>query len=387
MSAKKNGKRLFEIVSFFIYDLGRAVDLNKAQEAVREAGFPADDYLPTEKRKVQSRDTPASLSLPTPFCFPVGESGYEKIVDVHAEIKIYDDGAMTIVIRERGRFRIDNLADAAARPVVRVGGEDLNIASWAARLFRHVNEGTAKAIVAPVSDERRDEESYTAFCLLDPPTDVESFFAEHRDEIAALIIGEKNRPRLHSGQINAALSRPFSYRADDLSVFDMDRCFIIEPRGDYEDILLIAEHANYRLLELRALDRLLDLRLEEAENDLVGYGVSKRNTPSKEASPSAKFARIQTLRFEALFILENLENSSKIIGDFYLCQIYDRLCEIFNTEGWKRSVERRLDILESVYDMAKTDTAQQRQLVLEIVFIAVCVIFPVLQIAQALIQK
>ena len=82
MRERANAKRLYEIVSFFIYDLGRAVDLDKAQEAVRVAGFPVEPFTAKEKRKVQSRDTPASLSLPTPFCFPVGESGYEKIADV-----------------------------------------------------------------------------------------------------------------------------------------------------------------------------------------------------------------------------------------------------------------------------------------------------------------
>lgn len=387
MRFKKTGKLRFEIVSFFIYDIGRAVELEKAQSLAREAGFPADSILPQEKRKVHSRDTPASLSLPTPLCFPVGERDYEKIGDARAEIKLYDDGTMTIMIRERGSFKIDALADAAARPIVRVGKEELNAASWAALLFRRVRSGIAKAVVAPVPETLHDQESYTAFCLQDAPADADAFLAEQKEEIAALIIGEKNKPRIHTGQIEAALSRPFSYRADDMAVFDMDRCFIIEPRGDYEDILLIAEHANYRLLELRALDRLLDSRLDEAEKDLVGYDVDRGAKHLKGASPRAKFARIQALRFEALFILENLENSSKIIGDFYLCQIYDRLCEIFNTEGWKRSIERRLDILESVYDMAKTDTAAQRQLVLEIVFIAVCVVFPVLQIVQALIQR
>ncbi len=101
----------------------------------------------------------------------------------------------------------------------------------------------------------------------------------------------------------------------------------------------------------------------------------------------AKFARIQSLRFEALFILENLENSSKIIGDYYLGQIYDRLCAIFNTDGWSRSVERRLDVLSSVYDMAKTDAAERKMLLLEIVFIVVCVVFPALQIWQALVLR
>ena len=100
-----------------------------------------------------------------------------------------------------------------------------------------------------------------------------------------------------------------------------------------------------------------------------------------------KVAHIQSLRFDALFILENLENSSKIIGDYYLGQVYERLCEIFNTEGWKWSVERRLDTLQDVYDMVKADTGESRMVALEVTFIVVCVIFPILQILQVMISK
>jgi len=96
-----------------------------------------------------------------------------------------------------------------------------------------------------------------------------------------------------------------------------------------------------------------------------------------------KFAHIQALRFDALFILENLENSSKIIGDYYLGQIYDRLCAIFNTEGWKWSVERRLETLQSIYDMVKTDTSERKLLFMEVIFIIVCIIFPIMQIYQS----
>jgi hypothetical protein len=382
MRRRKDQALPFEIVSFFIYDLGRSVDLSAARAAVQAAGYPTDEAQDGQAA-ARGRDTPASLSLPEPLRFSAAPARFERLADAEAEVKVYDDGAMTIVVRRRCDAPLDGVSDADKRPLVRTGDRDLNAAAWAELLFREVLAAVGPAVVSPVQDGRRDRETYTAFCLLDCPGKPQDYAEKRRREIAALIIGEDDAAALHESQIDASLSRPFSYRDDDLAVFDMDRCFLIARPGDYEDILLIVEHASYRLLELRALDQLLDVRLEEAEKDL--YAKIRRGGRLKGGSPQKKFARIQALRFEALFILENLENSSKIIGDFYLCQIYDRLCGILNTEGWKRSVERRLDILSSVYDMAKTDSAQRRSLVLEIIFIAVCVILPVLQIWQALL--
>jgi len=74
---------------------------------------------------------------------------------------------------------------------------------------------------------------------------------------------------------------------------------------------------------------------------------------------------LQPLRLDALFILENLENSSRIIGDYYLEQIYDHLCGIFNTQGWKRNVEKRLEILQSIYTLTKNDKTDSTMVLLE----------------------
>jgi len=200
---------------------------------------------------------------------------------------------------------------------------------------------------------------------------------------ASLISGEKPGI-LHKNQIDQVLADPFCYGKGDLAVFDMDRCLIIDPARDYEDLLLIAEHANYRLNELRVLDSLLDTWLEEAEHDVRrAYFAGKR---TRSGGLKLKIAKLQSLRFDALFTLENLDNSSKIIGDYYLGTVYDRLCKIFNTDGWKISVERRLDALQNVYEMIKYDSGENRMLKLEIIFIAVCIIFPLLQIVQAMVQ-
>jgi hypothetical protein len=150
---------------------------------------------------------------------------------------------------------------------------------------------------------------------------------------------------------------------------------------------MMAEHANYRLIELRELDFLLDKWLGEAEQDIRRLYISGRKRRFSDRGLRLKLAQIQSLRFDALFTLENLDNSSKIIGDYFLGSIYHRLCEIFNTDEWKVSIERRLNALQNIYELLKNDTTEQRMMTLELVFIAVCIIFPILQILQVMITK
>lgn len=414
MDPQDSELRLFELVYLSIHDVGRSVNLNELRRAISHAAA-LDSKL--GKTPAFRRDTPTSLSLPRPLRFPLDKAKADGLGKLLGEAKVYDDGAITVTIRARERLHLADLGRLTRENIVVDQEKRYSLEDWAKELFRRVLEMVAPAVIDPVPEERRDCESNLAFCLLECPEGPEAYLASHRETAAALLVGADEGAYLHESQISAALGRPFSYSTGDLAVFDMDRCLIIDPNGDYEDILLIVEHANYRLLELRALDRLLDFRLEEAEKDLTDYGrligkkrlkrkfhrnrfISNVPVPMHEpvkqgkpgqkkrvTAPMAKFARIQSLRFEALFILENLENSSKIIGDYYLGQIYDRLCAIFNTDGWSRSVERRLDVLSSVYDMAKTDAAERKMLMLEIVFIVVCVVFPALQIWQALVLR
>jgi hypothetical protein len=374
--------RLFESVYFYIYDVGRSIDQKKVAALI-----PAHDDLGLVKR----RDTPASLSLPRPLVVRLNE---EAIVDpdeaesFQAHAKIYEDGAVSLVIRVRKSMRLSELHALHGRHM-RSGDKEVTIDSYAEESFYRLFQAIKPAVLDPWEFADFDRETYTVFCHIDREDDPARFLADHKREIAALLIGESPNEILHDSQITATLGRPFSYRRDDLAVFDMDRCLIIDARRDYEDLLLIVENANYQLLELRVLDKLLDRWLDEAEEDMrLLYTVNDRRGFRKlGVSVKEKFAHIQTLRFDALFILENLENSSKIIGDYYLGQIYDRLCAIFNTDGWKWSVERRLDTLQSIYDMVKTDTSERKIMWLEVIFIIVCIIFPLIQILQVMLER
>jgi hypothetical protein len=373
---------LVESVFFHLYDVGRSVDLDKVARLL-----PAHPDFGIAKR----RDTPASLTLPTPLVLELGEPECEDLGGLEclsSQAKIYEDGVVTMVVRAKARLPMSALHGLKDWRI-ESQGRSLRVVEYAEEGFVRLFEALRPAVNEPHALCDMDRESYLAYCFLECGEDPERFIERNRDYCATLLIGEEPGAGLHPSQITATLGTPFSYRTGDLAVFDLDRCIIIDPRGDYEDLLLIAEHANYQLLELRVLDNLLDAWLDEAE-DVVrfisagGRSTSRRLIRGRDKA-QIKTAHIQALRLDALFILENLENSSKIIGDYYLGQIYARLCAIFNTDGWKWSVERRLDTLQNVYDMVKADAGESRMVALEITFIVVCIIFPILQILQVML--
>ena len=366
---------LVEAVYFHLYDVGRSIDLKQVTALI-----PAHDDMDIVKR----RDTPGSIRLPKPLVLQLGDNACadaEIFECFSAQAKIFEEGVVTVIVRIKARLPFGELHNLKTR-TVSDDGRALTIESYSRESFERVLKAIIPAIDAP--HDHCDVEPYTAFCILDCAEDPAAFLQRNRDYAAALLIGEESDSQLHESQIEATLGAPFSYHKGDLAVFDMDRCLIIDSAADYEDLLLMVEQSNYQLLELRVLDRLLDTWLDDAEADIRLLYSERPSHKRPRGSAQVKLAHIQALRFDALFILENLENSSKIIGDYYLGQVYGRLCSIFNTEGWKWSVERRLDALQDVYDMVKTDTAERRMVALEVTFIIVCIIFPILQIVQVM---
>ena len=380
MSEQDKDRELpIEIVHLYVYDIGRAVDLKKAASLI-----PAYPDIGFGKR----RDTPSSLTLPKPLVLTLNTDEcdgacFDKFTAV---AKIYDDGALTLVVRFRTNSTFASLAAKSNLPVSDANGAD-SVEKFADSSFQMVVNAIKDAVTGLKENWVFDKETYTAFCVLEcPGGSPEAFLNQNRDLAAALLAGEEPSV-LHDSQVRQILEKPMSYRKDDIAIFDFDRCIIIDPTRDYEDVLLIAEHANYRLIELRALDSLLDRWLDEAEKDIRKIYLTGGKVRPGQRSVKLKLGRLQTLRFDALFTLENLDNSSKIIGDYFLGLIYERLCAIFNTDSWKLSVGKRLDALQNVYELLKSDTAERRMLTLEIVFIVVCIVLPLIQIVQVMVAS
>jgi hypothetical protein len=371
-----------EAVFFYLYDVGRSVDLAQVIELV-----PAHKDLGLAKR----RDTPSSITLPTPLVLSLGVPDRPEAAGFSAfsaYAKIYEEGVVTVVVRAKASMPLGELHGLESVQLD-FQGRSMRIQDYAEEGFARLFEALSSAIAEPRAFSEIGRESYLAYCLSGEAIgDPEDFLEKNRDYCSCLLTGEIPGSGLHESQVSATLAHPFRYLDGDLAVFELDRCLIIDPRSDYEDLLLIAEHANYQLLELRVLDKLLDTWLDEAEDDIRHMSSGrKRLALLRKGGVEVKAAHIQSMRFDALFILENLENSSKIIGDYYLGKVYERLCALFNTDGWKWSVERRLDVLQDVYEMFTSDSNERKLRWLEIVIIVVCVVSPLIEILKLILKN
>ena len=374
--ARKAPVYAVEIVRIAFYDIGRSIDLTKA--AALLPGIPG-------MRIARRRDTPASLTMPTPLCVDL-RSGLKKLYSEDsiegfaASARLYDEGVLSVIVRLKVNSTLEDLHGIESKPVSQTI-RDLD--SYVDERYRAVFEQVLPAVSYPRTDP--ECESYLAYCFADVGAEPIDFIHANERTLTTLLSGEPWDYPLHESQIRKLMSNPFSYSGSDLAVFDMDRCIIIDSDRDYEDVLLICELANYQYLELRTLDKLLDKWLDEAEDDV--HAISRKSKKLKTGALRKKFSNIQALRLDALFILENLENSAKIIGDYFLGSVYEHICGIFNTSGWTRSVERRLDALQNVYEIVKVERSERTMLILDVVFIIVCIIFPVLQILQVMLSK
>lgn len=391
----------FEIVFLFLYDVGRFVDTKRLEHS---SGLPHSlDRLAVDWR----RDTPESLLLPQALTLVLedhaldpldpGSGGFDRL---RLRAKVYQDGVVTIDCRAELDCPLEELHLVRNRKIT-LDNEALTLDEISAKHFQALMDRIAVHIQQDqyYFEEYRSED-YRVFCLLDNVPDPPQFLMDNSAYLAPFLLGESPDISLHASQVKITLKTPFSFTDHDVALFDMDRAFLIAPDRDHEDLLMIVEHANYQLLELRTLDTLLDRLLDDAERDVrQGYRRRGITRPSRRRSDkqitfhpfrafgslSQKLGNLQPLRLDALFILENLENSSRIIGDYYLEQIYGHLCGIFNTSGWKRNVERRLEILQSIYTMTKSDATDRTMVLLELLVVLmigveiIALFLPVLQ--------
>lgn len=366
-------KHRFEVVFMDLYDVGRSVDLRETVKL-----FPASRELHIDR----TRDSPESLYLPRPQIVEQDHLQFPKrhplhSLDLHA--KLYEDGVVSVICRMIIDSPLDELHQIRAVSFDLGEAGEMTIRELMRLRFTELFD-RLKPIVKfeEYVFEEFEHETYSAFCLIDRIPNPRAFMKKNAHYLSTFLLGERPDIQLHESQTDSTIRSAFSFRKGDLLILDLDRCFIIDPDRDYEDILLVVELANYQLLELRALDKLLDRWLDQAEDDIRRVYL-KRSKRTRQLS--RKLGSLLPLRLDALFILENLENTSKIIGDYYLGQIYTHLCSLINTKEWELSVRRRLETLQSIYSMAKLDVNERLLLsmeVLVVVFFAVEIVALVL---------
>lgn len=284
---------------------------------------------------------------------------------VDALARIFDHGAISIILKvpvEPGTSIIQLV------PVA----DELHDSTAVENTCLQIVEALRRAIgpVAVGAHLWEQNESYTVVFAEEIDGHPSGAEVLDRANLAQLLLGEVGLRPLSQRQSNEVTKHHFSYTVDDLAVVDWNSAFVYEPSGS-SDIPDIIEICNAQLLELRYYDDLLDRELQYTYDQMQQR---RRQWYSIFRSPYKDLARRVSARLiEISEFIERVENSLKIIGDFYLAKLYDETVRRLRIPRWQATVTRKQALLASVYDMLKGEVDTDRSFTLEFTVVVLIV--------------
>ncbi len=346
----KKGK----ILVYRVYDIGSEIDLEKV-----EALF--EDKRLKERFKIDRKHNMSLIISSSPVSVQLGSFDLNiqnKKVSSELIAKVWHFGTLSLSFQ----FPIEEGTTWA---------ELVHIASWLENDDEIDNLARKKAlefqndiqVAIPIRTEWKMNEDYVTYLIqeLDGFTGPLSSLVEKVD-VPALILAESKEVLSEQMKKNT-LENVYQYSKDDLVVLDWNSALVIEPTGSM-DVPLVIEFALNQLLEMRFYDDLLDQRLNTLYNEVVGR---------KKKMFSNKFSRLAEeagqIYLEISEIVENVENSFKTVGDFYLATIFRASSKRFKFDDWEKSINEKLGNLAEVSKLLHSEVSESRNQMMEMVVI------------------
>lgn len=351
----KKGK----ILVYRVFDIGSEIDLEKV-----EALF--EDKKLKERFKIDRKHNMSLIISSSPVSVQLGSFDI-KLVDktVAAELvaKVWHFGTVSLC------FQIPIAEGTSWQDLVKTASwieNDEEIEIFARTKASEFQQDIKHAI--PILNQWAMNEDYVTYFIqeLDGTTGPVSTFHEQLD-IPSLILAE-SKEALSDSIKKSVLENCYQYSKDDLVVVDWNSALVIEPHGSM-DVPLIIEFALNQLLEMRYYDDLLDQRLNTLYNAVVGR---------KKGLFSNKYSRLAEeagqIYLEISEIVENVENSFKTVGDFYLATIFRASSKRFRFDDWKKSINEKLGNLAEVSKLLHSEVNESRNQTMEMIIVVLITI-------------
>lgn len=351
-----------EVVYIYAFDVAYEMKRQPVRELL---GHPVAQFV-VDASKRSPRHLffyrPAMVRLP-----PLERFGPRGPVRVDRVVKLLPVGALSITVRVP--FEVSNIEDLVEYHDLQFSNGSLH--EEVRRLAEEVRTELAAFYIRPVP-HLAEEEAYTVFCI-DSPLRVsdgttlssESWLRANRRSVAALLTQETDLAHLSRQESDESTGRFLSYYEHDLVVVDWDAALLIDQRQNFDETLYVMELANLQLAELEAYDRILDDSLDRAYRDLMSRPVRGQTAVLREL----REIRIDLTRFS-----DELSNITKFFGDWHLARIYENIAARFHLADWHKTIDRKLQTLDDLYELLKHDQSNRWMLMLEMTIVLLFII-------------
>ncbi|OFZ20820.1 MAG: hypothetical protein A2X94_04690 [Bdellovibrionales bacterium GWB1_55_8] len=341
------------ILVYRVFDVGEEIDLKRLEELFR--GDQGKSRLRISRGTGQAlvmRDPPVRLTL--------GETLFhlqDKLVRAETFATAWDYGVVSLV------FQIPIVPGSKWSELVRqaplLNGEQAGAEEMDSAARRRVQELVgflSRAMTAP--GEWAPFEDYVLYFLekLEGMHDLADLM--RGGLIPKLILGE-SQERLAQKSRSEIEDHILQYAETDLVAIDWNSAVVVEPAGN-RDVPDVIEFALTHLLEFRYYDDLLDQRLASVYKsvDVQGPRFRRRNFAQVSREANARFIEISEF-------LERIDNSLKVVGDFYLAVIFRVAVKRFRIPDWQVSIRRKMNLLAQVSQMLLGEANARRGHLLE----------------------
>lgn len=339
-----------EVVYLFAFDIGQEVVAAAAESRFPRRGEPLDP----RRRPTVPPDTLLYRPL---SAAPVVEADSDRAGAVTLDARVYEAGAVTVTATTP--FAVDSLSELHTRHLAPSRDP---LFDTARQVCERVRSTLGDAVRGPT--DMQGPEVYTAFVISDlgGGEDAGRWVDDHRPEVAGLLT---NLPgdTLSDSHLTDSLHHRGALQKSDTVVIDWDAALVIDLAGGVGEVLYVLEVANLQLLEWKVLDAVLDRHLTQA------YDHFARRSTMFSLGWGRVLRDLRQLRADAAKLTDEVSNTGKFIGDWYLARVYQAAKERFHLDGWRASVDHRLSQLDRIYAAMQAEVNDRRMLWLELLIV------------------
>jgi hypothetical protein len=341
-------------------DLGFAIDLAHAERILAADQIQQNFKKPRRAPEAQQLQRHSSRVAQSGFPVEVGSFRTEGPV----EIVVWEFGAATIGYKVP--IDVELSALVALSDLL---WDNADLQRDARTRAQQLLDAIRPAVDKPLLGKRMED--YVVFELrLADGQAVSELWTTHAATTASILRAEPGP--LSDEEIADALSMKCAYVRDEIVLIDWFAALLVG--DDMEDERLVLELTIAELLELRALDEQLDRGVDEA------YSVLTRKLPwlGSFSTRAADVGQVSQLQADAAVLFEGVDNALKLLGDQYLARLYRVASDRFHLPQWDTAIERKLRVLDGIYEKLSSRAASRRFELLEIVIIVLIAVSTVM---------
>lgn len=348
---------------YVAFDWGDEIDLERARQLA--AGVVLDmARRPRTPHSIAYRPPPLRFPLAPPPDPPPGLGGLSAR---SAEATVFDFAGVSVALELPFRLPRSELRQLAAR--LNEPDTTRAIMRTARAILEPLHRKLLPAVARPAWADNLWEEYFVFQLPPGPAVAPDTLLTGHAGWLAGLLRLE-DQP-LSKQEVEEALRLTIRYGSEDIFIPDWGAAVLVDREGECEETLQAIEFANLQLLEYRHIDRRLDGVLARAD-DLLRR-VARSWLPAWR-SHHRPLRTVGELKVEASGLFERTGNVLKLVGDQYLARVYRLVATRFHLPEWERGIQRKLEVLEGVYQVISDQSGHLRSEFLEVLIVLLIVV-------------